>query len=509
MKKFIQSPWGAATVTAAFFLVIMGGVAVMAKSMIDSRFKEASKSQNKGHDDDHGAEHAKGHDDDHGAEHAKGHDDDHGAEHAKGHDDDHGAEHAKGNETEPNAQTNTDLHLTVPKAPHGNPSADPSNINTITIEAPAGQPHHPDDEHSNESHDAHGEESHTEHKADADHGKEEHTTDSSHAESHGNEADAISHGEAPHWTYEGETGPFTWHKMNADWAIAEAGIRQSPIDIIPERTLTLPTLKPIEFHYSGGLHLLMDNGHTIQVDIKNDENYIVINGQKYELLQFHFHAKSEHTLNGHAAKMEVHLVHKLVTEAPYGGSCVPAPEDGHKEKSKAPQVQLAVIGVMIEPGSEAHPFIKDLWSDLNAVKPNDGGIRFRLDGPLSLVPPKGKRSYYRYNGSLTTPPCSENVLWTVMSEPIHFSAAQIKVFTDRYSNNARPVMKKARRFVLKYEDKPTDFTPAVLVPSPAPELLPNTIPVPLTNAPSIGVRGGIGLPKLPITPGTVPTPQPR
>jgi carbonic anhydrase len=296
--------------------------------------------------------------------------------------------------------------------------------------------------------------------------------------------------------------------MNADWAIAEAGIRQSPIDIIPERTLTLPTLKPIEFHYSGGLHLLMDNGHTIQVDIKNDENYIVINGQKYELLQFHFHAKSEHTLNGHAAKMEVHLVHKLVTEAPHGDSCVPAP-DGHTENPKAPQVQLAVVGVMIEPGSEAHPFIKDLWSDLNAVKPNDGGIRFRLDAPLSLVPPKGKRSYYRYNGSLTTPPCSENVLWTVMSEPIHFSAAQIKAFTDRYSNNARPVMKKARRFVLKYEDKPTDFTPAVLVPRPAPRLLPNTIPVPLTNAPSIGVRGGIDLPKLPTTPGTVPAPQPR
>ncbi len=475
MKKFLQSPWGAATVTAAFFLVIMGGVAVMAKSMIDSRFKEASKSQNKGHADTHAA-------DTHGG-------DAHGG-------DAHGTEHAKDHKTEPNAQTNTESHGTVPEAPHEATSAVPSNINTITIEAPAEHPHHADDGHSNDSHGAHGEESHhTEHKADAGHGKEEHTTDS-------------SHGEDPHWTYEGKTGPFAWHKMKANWAIAETGKRQSPIDIIPERTLTLPTLKPIEFHYTGGLHLLMDNGHTIQVDIKNDENYIVINSQKYELLQFHFHAKSEHTFNGHAAKMEVHLVHKLVTEAPHGDSCVPAP-DGHTEKPKSPQVQLAVIGVMIESGPEVHPFIKDLWSDLNAVKPNDGGIRFRLDGPLSLVPPKGKRSYYRYNGSLTTPPCSENVLWTVMSEPIHFSAAQIKAFTDRYSSNARPVMKKARRFVLKYEDKPTDFTPAVLVPRPAPGLLPNTIPVPLTNAPSIGVRGGIGLPQLPTTPGTIPTPQPR
>jgi carbonic anhydrase len=127
----------------------------------------------------------------------------------------------------------------------------------------------------------------------------------------------------------------------------------------------------------------MDNGHTIQVDLKNDENYVVINGQKYELLQFHFHATSEHTLNGHAAKMEVHLVHKLVTEAAHAGSCVPASGSyaATPKTPKAPQVQLAVIGVMIESGTKAHPFIKDLWSDLGAVKPNDGGIRFRLDGP--------------------------------------------------------------------------------------------------------------------------------
>jgi hypothetical protein len=177
MKKFVQSPWGAATVTAAFFLVIMGGVAVMAKSMIDSRFKEASKSQNKGHADTHGA-------DTHGG-------DTHGGDAHGG--DAHGTEHAKDHKTEPNAQTNTESHGTVPEAPHEATSAAPTHINTITIEAPAGQPHHPDVGNSNESHDAHGEESHTEHKADADHGSEEHTTDSSHAESHGNEADAISH----------------------------------------------------------------------------------------------------------------------------------------------------------------------------------------------------------------------------------------------------------------------------------------------------------------------------
>jgi carbonic anhydrase len=371
-----------------------------------------------------------------------------------------------------------------------------SDINITTTDDPPAQPNHPDDGHANDSHGHHS------------------------ASTHSETEPVAGHGENPHWTYEGETGPFAWHKMKSDWAIAETGIRQSPIDIIPERTLALPTLKPIEFHYSGGLHLLMDNGHTIQVDLKNDENYVVINGQKYELLQFHFHATSEHTLNGHAAKMEVHLVHKLVTEAAHAGSCVPA-SGAHAatpKTPKAPQDQLAVIGVMIEPGTEAHPFIKDLWSDLSAVKPNDGGIRFRLDGPISLVPPEGKRSYYRYNGSLTTPPCSENVLWTVMAEPIHFSAAQIKAFTDRYAKNNRPVLKKHRRFVLKFEDKPTDITPAVLIPIPSVPsggtIVPGGVPkiprVPhnSTNAPSIGVRGGIGLPGLPL-PRNIPAPQPR
>jgi hypothetical protein len=132
-----------------------------------------------------------------------------------------------------------------------------------------------------------------------------------------------------------------------------------------------------------------------------------------------------------------------------------------------------------------------------------------------LLPPEGKRSYYHYNGSLTTPPCSENVLWTVMAEPIHFSAAQIKAFTDHYAKNNRPVLKKHRRFVLKFEDKPTDITPAVLIPIPSVPsggaIVPGGVPkiprVPhnSTNAPSIGVRGGIGLPGLPLPrniPGT-------
>ena len=561
MKKFLQSPWGAATVTASFFLVIMGGVAVMAKSMIDSRFAEASKVSEaktpaKGHDDhkhgtghgenhgaghatdqgeNHGTGHATGHGENHGAghttdhgenhetghttdqgekhgiEHATDHGEKHGTGHPADHGENHGAEHSTSHEDEPKTPLHTESHGTVPEAPHGAvpltvPLKAPDIIITTTEGAPSARLNHPDDGHANDSHGHHG----------------------GQAEALAQPKPAESHGADPHWSYEGKTGPFGWHKIKSDWAIAKAGIRQSPINIIPEDALTLPTLKRIEFHYSGGLHLLKDNGHTIQVDIKNDKNYIIIDGQKYQLLQFHFHAMSEHEINGDAAKMELHLVHKLVKENDHGtlgDSCIPAPEgpaETHK-KPKPQQDQLAVIGVMIESGPDPHPFIKDLWSDLSAVKPNDGGIRFRLDGPISLLPPEGKRSYYRYNGSLTTPPCSENVLWTVMAEPIQFSDMQIKAFTNRYSSNARPVMEKKRRFVLKFEDKRTGpvirATPALpgggLVPGNDAPSVPSSFPKPhellpgvSTNAPTIGVRGGTGLP-LPGFPGIVPAPQPR
>jgi carbonic anhydrase len=490
MKKFLQTPWGAAMVTATFFLVIMGGVAVMAKGMIDSRFEEASKAGKASQANAHGDDHADEHGDNHGTAHTEEHGDNHGTAHTEEHGDNHGTAHTE----EPKVPAHSESHGT-PSVP-----AKDSNINITTTDDLPTQLNHPDDGHHN-------------------------------AATHSEAKPVASHDENPHWSYEGKTGPAEWFKMKSDWAIAEAGIRQSPINIIPEQTLALPTLEAIKFHYSGGLHLLKDNGHTIQVDLKNDENYIVINDQKYKLLQFHFHATSEHKIKGKAAAMEVHLVHQLVTETAHADPCVPAP-DGHAATPitpKAPQVQLAVIGVMIKPGTEAHPFIKDLWSDLGALKPNDGGIRFRLDGPISLVPPEGKRSYYRYNGSLTTPPCSENVLWTVMAEPIHFSAAQIKAFTDRYAKNNRPVLKQHRRFVLKFEDKPTDITPAVLIPIPRlpggivpfppgtgvpsglpGDIPPQPVPTPQTNAPSIGVRGGIGLPGLPL-PRTIPptTPQPR
>lgn len=340
----------------------------------------------------------------------------------------------------------------------------------------------------------------------------------------------------PEWSYTGQTGPFHWHKLKSDWAIAGAGIRQSPIDIIPERALAMPTLKPLEFHYTKGLHTLLDNGHTIQVKVNKDENYIVIDDRKYQLLQFHFHAKSEHTFKGVPSQMEVHLVHALAEEDPLPADDASSPEDASPTPPQARPTQYAVIAVMINQGDTDHPFIKDLWTDLDEVKPHDKGIRFRLEGPMSLLPPEGKRSYYRYNGSLTTPPCSETVLWTVMDEPVQFSAAQIEAFTKRYPNNFRKPQPLHRRFVLKYEDQSAGPeilpTPAKLVPAeklppppaivepeeinplpiPEPEEpenkpveswpdLPLPSPKPLPDTPTIGVRGGSVIP--------LPRPQSR
>ena len=141
--------------------------------------------------------------------------------------------------------------------------------------------------------------------------------------------------------------------------------------------------------------------------------------------------------------MEVHLVHRMDKshEKDIDPSLEDTPEPEH----------YAVVGVMIKEGKE-NPLIRDLWSKIPNTK--EAPIHYFIKGEnvSAFLPPEGKRSYYRYNGSLTTPPCSENVLWTVMSEPIEFSKEQIETFTNLYRNNNRPIQKLHRRFVLHYWD---------------------------------------------------------
>lgn len=211
-----------------------------------------------------------------------------------------------------------------------------------------------------------------------------------------------------HWGYAGLGAPENWDKLDPKYATCAVGKRQSPIDI---RGGIKVDLEPIRFDYRPSEFRIIDNGHTVQVTVA-EGNSITLQGRNYPLVQFHFHRPSEERVNGKAYDMVAHLVHK-----DYDNS-------------------YAVIAVLMERGSE-HPVIQTLWNymplevGMEAAPPN-----VYLD--LGKLLPEN-REYYTYMGSLTTPPCTENVLWMVMKNPIPVSPQQIGIFSRLYPHNARPV----------------------------------------------------------------------
>lgn len=218
-----------------------------------------------------------------------------------------------------------------------------------------------------------------------------------------------------HWNYEGEGGPENWSKLDPKNTACAIGQRQSPIDI---RDGIKVDLEPIKFNYRPSTFRIVDNGHTVQVEV--GENSISLTGKTYDLVQFHFHRPSEEKVNGQRFDMVVHLVHKS--------------DEG----------QLAVVAVLLERGNE-NPFIQTLWNNLpleknTPVEPPTAQIDL-----ASLLPTT--RSYYTYMGSLTTPPCSEGVLWLVMKQPMPVSQEQINIFSRLYRNNARPIQPLAGRVI--------------------------------------------------------------
>lgn len=219
-----------------------------------------------------------------------------------------------------------------------------------------------------------------------------------------------AHGGEAHWAYEGETGPQAWGKLKPDFNLCAIGKRQSPINIEDGTTLQGPA-EPVQFAYTPSNGTVVNNGHTIQVDVQG-ENAITVRGSTYRLLQFHFHTPSEEQINFKRFPMVAHLVHKNA------------------------EGQLAVVAVLLQEG-EVNPMVDKVWTYM----PLDTNDRVRMPQGLLDVNgllPKDQR-YYQFMGSLTTPPCSEGVLWMVMKQPMTISAGQYKLFTQLYPNNARPV----------------------------------------------------------------------
>jgi carbonic anhydrase len=217
------------------------------------------------------------------------------------------------------------------------------------------------------------------------------------------------------WSYDGELGPANWSKINVDWAKCGSGARQSPIDI---RDGMKVDLEQIAFDYHPSSFNVIDNGHTVLVTVGSG-NYITVMGRTYELQQFHFHRPSEERINGKGYEMAVHLVHK------------------------DPEGHIAMISVLLERG-QAQSVIQTVWNNLPLEKGQLVAPSIVLD-PAELLPQR--RDYYTYMGSLTTPPCSEDVLWMVMKQPMQASPAQMALFSRLYPFNARPVQPSSGRII--------------------------------------------------------------
>ncbi|QYF91673.1 carbonic anhydrase family protein [Massilia sp. PAMC28688] len=217
-----------------------------------------------------------------------------------------------------------------------------------------------------------------------------------------------------HWSYEGETGPANWGR-NPAWSKCGTGNRQSPIDL---RDGMKVDLEQISFDYRPSSFNVVDNGHTIQVNVGHG-NSISLQGRSYELQQFHFHRPSEERINGKGFEMVVHLEHKDV------------------------EGRLAVVSVMLERG-RAQDMIQTVWNNLPLEK-HDIVTPAIVLNPADVLPLR--REYFTYMGSLTKPPCSEGVLWLVMKEPVQASPAQMALFARLYPLNARPIQAHSGRVV--------------------------------------------------------------
>jgi carbonic anhydrase len=220
-----------------------------------------------------------------------------------------------------------------------------------------------------------------------------------------------------HWTYEGHGGPDQWSELDAANRVCSGGAQQSPLDI---GDTFKSRLSPLKMTWGKSADTIVNNGHTIQVNFA-DASTLAAPGGNFKLIQLHFHHPSEHLIGGKSFPMEAHFVHA----SPTGG--------------------LAVVGVLMATGKPNAVFNK-----IVSTMPGQEGPPVKVDqgiDPNGLLP--GKRGYYRYSGSLTTPPCSETVDWLLLTDPIQVAEADVARFAKLYPLNARPAQKSNRRFVLQ------------------------------------------------------------
>lgn len=219
----------------------------------------------------------------------------------------------------------------------------------------------------------------------------------------------------PAWGYGDDDGPARWGALDPAWSLCAHGRRQSPIDL---RDGIAVDLHPVRFDYRPGGFRVVDSGRTVRVDV-DPGSAIELGGRRYALQQLEFRRPSEERIEGRQFEMSVQMLHRDT--------------DG----------RLAVVAVVLEEGP-ALPLVQQVWADLPLERHAPATGHGRID-PSGLLPEA--RGYYAYLGSLTTPPCTEGVLWIVMQQPMTASRAQIDIFARLYPMNARPLQDAAGRLI--------------------------------------------------------------
>ncbi|XXG50535.1 hypothetical protein AAC387_Pa02g4527 [Persea americana] len=224
-------------------------------------------------------------------------------------------------------------------------------------------------------------------------------------------------------------GPERWGRINPEWKICNAGLMQSPVDLLDKRVEIMPELGRLRRNYKPALATLTNRGHDIMLKWKQEAGTITVDGVKFHLTQCHWHSPSEHSFNGSRYQLELHMVHE------------------------SRRGDIAVVGSIYKYGkpdpflSKLIPHIRDLEEDekdVGIVNPRETKI--------------GARRYFRYMGSLTVPPCTEGVIWTIANKVLTVSREQVSALReavhDGFEANARPVQSHNDRTVMFYN--PTD-----------------------------------------------------
>ncbi|WP_392564806.1 carbonic anhydrase family protein [Orbus wheelerorum] len=220
-----------------------------------------------------------------------------------------------------------------------------------------------------------------------------------------------------HWGYEGNELPENWAQLSPEYQMCGLGKNQSPVNISGAIEAQIGQLKT---HYGQTSGEIVNNVHTVQITEKNPNDYVIVNGERYDLIQFHFHSPSENKINGKSYPMEGHFVH--------------ANKNG----------DLLVMAVMFDEGAEntSAEQLLSLLSEEENKPTNFDNIN------ISSFLPKDK-SYYRFSGSLTTPPCSEGVTWIVLKHPMTLSKTEIDKFSHAFKHhNNRPIQPLNGRIII-------------------------------------------------------------